>query len=221
MNTKLAGLLCLCIFCCVPIFARDISKISSKNGVVILKSGEKYTGELYFFYKSDLIQIKLKDNQSKAFTAHQVAKFRFYDENFNTDRVFISIDSKTSGLESKIKPGFYELISWGEVEVIGKLKFEDNSAIDYYKNPRLASNKAYVPKLISYDYFVYYANQIQTLSEFKKEFFSTIIKEFSEVDQFIKDENLNLNDIYAQLKFIAFFNKHMMPINYDMKDFAE
>ena len=221
MNTRLAGLLCLCLLFCTPTFSRDISKISSKNGVIILKSGKKFSGELHFFYKSDLVQVKIKQNQSRAFTAHQVAKFRFYDENFNTDRVFISVDTRNTSKNSHIKSGFYELISWGEIEVIGKLKYEDKSVIELYKNPRLQSNKAFVPKLISHEYFVYFGNTIQSLNNFRKNYFSEMRNEYDEINQFIKKESLNINDIYDQLQIIAYFNKMVMPEFYNMIDFAE
>jgi len=200
MNFFKAWLTGISLIFCLPVFAGHIMKISSKNGVVILKNGEKITGELYFFYKTDLIQIKESNQLNKAFTAHQVDKFRFYDEKFY---------------------GFYEVISWGEIEVLGKLKFEDKSHMSIYKNPRLASNKVFVPKLIAHDYYVYHDADFMPLKEFHEQVLSKLYRKDEDLAKYVETEIINVNDVYNQLKIIAHYNQSISNDNYNFQQFIE
>lgn len=203
----------------IPILANSVSKISSKNSIVILKNGERVSGEINFFYKSDLIQLLEGPNKSKAFTAHQVDKFRFYDEKFETDRVFISLDLSSQGFG---KSQFYEVISWGAIEVLGRLKYEDKSHMHVYKKPKPKVNDVFVPKLIAHDYFVYYKERFLPLKYFYKKVLIKACDEDTSLSEYIRKEGiLNTNDVYAQLRIISYYNQKVSDKNFDMQTFIE
>jgi len=213
------SLLGLSLLFCAPIFANSVSKISSKNSIVILKNGEKVSGEIHFFYKSDLIQILEGTKKSKAFSAHQVDRFRFYDEKFETDRVFISLDLNAQGYG---KSQFYEVISWGAIEVLGRLRYEDKSHMHIYKRPRGKVDNAFVPKLITHDYLVYHQEGFLPLKKFYKEVLIKACEEDTDLSIFLKKEGImNTNDVYAQLRIISYYNQKASNANFDMEAFVE
>lgn len=213
------GLLGFGLLLCVPIFANSVSKISSKNSIIILKSGERVSGEIHFFYKSDLIQVFEGAKKSKAFSAHQVDRFRFYDDKFETDRVFVSLDLSSEGYG---KSQFYEVISWGAIEVLGRLKYEDKSHMHIYKNPRAKVDDVFVPKLIAHDYLVYHQEGFIPLKKFYKQVLVKACQEDEDLSVFLKKEGImNANDVYAQLRIISYYNQKVSDNNFDMEAFIE
>lgn len=212
MNSLRAMLLSVCLLFYIPIFAGDIAKISSKNGMVLLKSGKKISGELHFFYRSDLIKIKINANISKAFTSHQVDRFSFYDKCFDVERVFISVSKKDFNAPPH---GFYEIISSGSLNVIGKLKFENKALKSIYINPRLKSHKVFVRRIITHDYFVTHINKLIPLKQHLKE----LCLKDEEVSGYIASNHLILGDIDDQLKIIAYYNEKSDNNDFFMQEF--
>ncbi len=218
MNFFKIGLLGLALLFCTPLFAKNIAKISSKNGMVILKNGEKISGELHFYYRSELIQIVESSKKSKAFTAHQVDRFRFYDDKFETDRIFISLELQQQSYKGS---GFYEVISWGAIEVLGKLKYEDKSHLDVYKIQDSKTERAFLPRLIAHDYFVFYEDGFLPLKQYHKKVLSNMCEENETLAEYIKTEHIYENDVYGQLQIIAYYNEKVSDINYDMREFIK
>ena len=218
MNFLKTSLLGFCLFFCMSTFAGDFSEISSKNGIVILKSGEKISGQIRFFYKSDLLQVVVNAQQSKAFTAHNVDRFRFYDERFDTDRVFVSVDLRNHGYG---KHGFYEVISWGSIEVLGRLKYQDKSYTNIYETSILDVDDMFVPKLIAHDYYVYYKDEFLPLKKFYEQVLEKYCEKDGELIEYLKSEHLNHNDVYTHIRIIAYYNQKAADQNFDMAVFLE
>lgn len=212
MTILKAMLLSMCLLFYVPTFAGSIAKITSKNGKVILKNGKKISGELHFFYRSDLLKIKVSASLSKALTPHQVDSFTFYDKNFKSDRTFISVPK---GFSHTPHHGFFEVISSGEFKVIGKLVYENKAYKSIYRNPRLKSHKVFVPRLITHDFFVFYPNKLIPLEQL----LTTLCKKDEETASFIESKKLKLNHIQDQLKIIAFYNEKLANKNFYIQEF--
>jgi|GEM_PF-6100341 len=209
-----AVLLSVCLLFYIPTFAGSITKITSKNGEVILKNGKKISGELHFFYRSDLLKIKINDHLSKALTPHQVDRFKFYDKNFNSERIFVSVPKVFS---NTYHHGFFEVISSGEFNVIGKLLYENKAYKSIYRNPRLKSNKVVKSSLVTHDFYIFYENKLIPLEQH----LATLRHEDEEISSFIESKQLRLNQIPDQLKVVTFYNKKSANNDFFMQKFIK
>ena len=202
-----AMLLSICLLFYIPTFAGSIAKISSKNGKVILKDGKKITGELHFFYRSDLLKIKVSTHLTKAFTPHQVESFTFYDKNFKSDRTFVSVPKEFSNTSHH---GFFEVISSGTFRVIGKLIYENKAYKSIYRNPRLKSHKVFVTRFITHNFFVFDPDKLIPL----RQHLVALRKVDEDISSFIETKKLKLNFIQDQLKIVAFYNEKLANNNF-------
>ncbi|WP_020532269.1 hypothetical protein [Flexithrix dorotheae] len=176
-----------------------INKNSWKAGWIILQTGEKKLGEIKFNYKLELIQYKTTEGKIKVYTPEQIKKFRFFDETFQIDRVFISINSKKSYYT---KSSFYEVLAWGDLPILGKLKFEDFSEIEASK----AAEGNYQPKFVGYDYFILIGEDLVEIADFRKNILPQLNKEDERLLAFWEKGKSDPNPTFYLLQYITYYN---------------
>jgi len=161
------------------------SDLKWSQGVVVMANGEVRQGELDFQF-SEVVLFKAAGEVS-VLNAIKLQSFRYYDQEKNINRKFIS---RVSGKQAI----FYEVVVYGEVAVLRKPKFSlfhnrENSDRD------------------GYDYFVSFQNNLSNLKQFRTKVYPTLVEYKGDIRLTISERHLNPNHQSDAIQIIQIYNK--------------
>ncbi|MEP2667995.1 MAG: hypothetical protein ABJH04_03310 [Cyclobacteriaceae bacterium] len=171
-------------------FGVSQAEVTFHDGVVVLRTGEIVSGKISV--ASFQLALVEKDEVRQVFPAHLVDKIRFYDEEHNINRKFVSIQSKITKEFS-----LYEKIVNGAAIVLRKPKFL-----------ALQSSQVSVLDHTQFEYFVMYEGGIVPINQVKRTFFNSWNRMVAyELSSYVKDEHLNLYATADVILLIKYYNQ--------------
>ncbi len=158
------------------------------KGSVVLKDNRVLVGAISKKPTHELILLKNNDGVM-ALPSHQVSTYRFYDEDSNINRQFLSVE--TSDLFRSFK--FFEIVIQGNVKVLRR----------YHKQTLYTElNEGY-----DFDYFALIENSLIPLSRFKRDVFPKLLEKHPiEISAFVSVNELPLKSIQSAFSIIKHFN---------------
>lgn len=163
------------------------AEVKWSQGSIVLATGEVRQGEIAF-QVSEIVLFRTK-NELTVYPAHKIHSFYYFDKPENINRKFIALSSGNG------KPSaFYEVVVWGEVKVIRKLK---SSVLS---NRKKSDNDDYF-------YFTYQQNSIVDLKDFRRKVYPNLISGNNHILNQINEQHLNPNDDSDAIKIIRLYNK--------------
>lgn len=170
---------------------------------------EVIQGEFLVNFKQNVI-IYDAENKRRFFLPSKIKSFRYFDEEANINRKFITIQENR-------KYEFYEIVSEGEIVVVRKkmpiykILPEKRYIYDRYNYPEEAQN---------YRYFILNdCNELMEFSQFQRKILPKLDKEWNkQLTAFCKQENLLIRDNEIDMiRLIIYFND---LIRIDESDYA-
>ena len=171
-------------------FGVSQAEVTFHDGVVVLRTGEIVSGKISV--ASFQLALVEKGEVRQVFPAHLVDKIRFYDEEHNINRKFISVQSNISNEFS-----LYEKIVDGAAIVLRKPKFLT-----------WQSSQVSVLDHTQFEYFVMYEAEIVPINQVKRAFFNNWNRMVAdELSSYVKYEHLNLYDTADVILLIKYYNQ--------------
>ena len=155
----------------IPLVGWSNNLINWNKGSVVDSHGKVLVGEVAL-QSIDLILFR-EDNQVSVFTPFQVKSFYYYDEGEHINRKFTALK-----LANHKTPLFYELVVWGEVQVVRLAK-----------NRNLLKHKLGNAK--DYNYLVRYNDSYTKLDNFKRDVYNELIEKSPRLHQIIHKQKLS------------------------------
>ncbi len=165
------------------VVASDVLKWN--HGVIVMADGEVRQGEL-LFQVPELVLFR-DNNEVSVMAAGKVQSFRYYDAEANINRKFISHSSGRTA-------AFYEVVIWGEVSVIRKLKHQLISK-------RKKSDAA------DYDYFVSRQGSIIPLKRFGHNVYPDLVAKSQHLRKLVRERNLKTYDQADAIQIVQLYNR--------------
>ena len=152
-----------------------------------MADGEVRQGELAF-QVSEIILFRAV-GEVAVFPANKVQSFRYYDQEENINRKFVSRTSSINRFAS-----FYEVVVWGDVSVMRKLSHQ------------IISNRKNSDK-DDFDYFISFQNNLVPLKHFRNKIYPNLISSSNHMRVLINENHLNPNDKADAIQIIQLYNK--------------
>jgi hypothetical protein len=165
------------------------------KGVIQLNTKEKVWGEINYNPQYDIIQCK-NEGMIKAFSAHNVVAFRFFDEELSVNRYFRTVEEKRGFYKKK---SFYEIVIDGNLKIIRKKK----NFTSFKSSP-----EEYSVHEKDYNYFVLNGGRLTKISKFKKEIIRGMMRDREEeIKSYMKAEKLYSYRLRDQILIVDRYNE--------------
>jgi hypothetical protein len=175
------------------------------TGHVMLLSGEKIEGKLYYNWKAEVLQVRMPDDTRRAFSAQRVDSFCFFDSEQNTLRTFSTVEMPTSA--GLVRPVFLETYALGHFTVYRRLRHSK----EFIRMPRMTlntSNDEWDKDLDNFQYYIVDPVGIVTdLQDFDQVLWPQMRSEFSaELAHLQRERQLDVASTVGQLILINQYN---------------
>ncbi len=171
-------------------FGFSQAEVTFHDGVVVLRTGEIVSGKISV--ASFQLALVEKDGVRQVYPAHLVDKIRFYDEEHNINRKFISVQCNIANEFS-----LYEKIVVGAAIVLRKPKF-----LTWQSSPISVLDHK------QFEYFVMWEDEIVPINQVKRTFFNNWDRMVAdELSSYVKDKRLNLYDTADVIRLIKYYNQ--------------
>lgn len=166
------------------------SEINGHPGSVVLSNDQVLAGELVVYLDFNTLAVKTTD-QLIVLPSHKVNFFRYYDEEENINRQFISF--KDSGRGNHL---FYEVVLQGDYKIVRKLD---------HAHARHPDHRA------DYTYFLFHHDGLIPVRAFSKEIFPDLIDVHPDLYEWVKKERLDLNSLKNIVIVLHEYNRLNYP----------
>jgi hypothetical protein len=170
------------------------------DGKVVLESGDTLRGQVKYDLRQDVIQFTDKKGTVEAFTARKVLFCEIFDKTIEQYRQFYSLPyNATSGYRTPI---FFELLAEGKLTVLCRENLENQTTSSPYYY-----GGTYSRVILVYKYYLLKENgDIVDFSTRKSDFMQTMGKYADNVNDFMKDNKLKLDNKEDLPKIISYYN---------------
>lgn len=170
------------------------------EGRVVLETGDTLRGQVKYDLQQDLIQFQNKKETVEALTARKVVFCEIFDKTVGQYRQFYSIPySTTSGYKT---PVFFELIGEGKLTVLCRERLESQTSSSPYYYGSTYSRTVLVNK-----YYLLKENmEITEMSTRKADFLHLLGKHAEDMNDYMKDNKLKLDDKQDLIKIVNYYN---------------
>jgi hypothetical protein len=159
------------------------------SGSVVLKDNEVLVGEISKRPVHELILVNSQEG-IKVLPANHISYYRFYDEQENINRQFLSVKSNDIFGSHR----FYEIVIQGKVKVLRK----------YHKRSEFME----LHEAKDFDYFVLLDEQLIPLTSFKRKILPRLQSQHPvEISAFLSMNKLELQSMKVAFEIIHFYNK--------------
>lgn len=170
------------------------------DGKIVLESGDTLRGQVKYDLQQDLVQFSGRKGIIEAYSARKILTFEIFDKLVNQYRQFYSLPYNTaSGYRT---PVLFELIGEGKLTVLGRERLEvQNSSSPYYYGGSFSRTV-----LVNKFYLLKENGTIDELSTRKADFMELLGKYENQVNEYMKNNKLKLDDKQDFIKIIAYYN---------------
>ena len=177
---------------------------SWNRGKLELNSGAVLEGEVNYNWKAEVVRLRLPNGIIKAYSAHQVNRFIYYDDTHHALRTFAAVDFVVKPLvERKV---FLEECATGPMAVYRRLRHQHEPI--RVKNPAMGGTDELVyDDLDSFVYYVYDDESMLELDRFAADVWPRMTKDFdNELNHYRTSRNLDVSSIMGRLMLITQYN---------------
>lgn len=170
------------------------------DGKVVLESGDTLKGQVKYDLQQDLVQYTSKKGIIEAFSSRKILMVEIFDKLVNQYRQFYSLPYSTaSGYRT---PVLFELIGEGKLTVLCRERLEiQNTSNPYYYGGGFSRTV-----LINKFYLLKENGTIDDLSIRKSDFMELLGKHADQINDYMKDNKLRLDEKQDLIKIIAYYN---------------
>lgn len=170
---------------CFSVYASGSLKWNA--GILVTIDGQVQQGELAF-QVSEIVLFRTA-GEVTVYPANKVHSFRYYDQEENINRKYVSHLSAYGRNAS-----FYEVIVVGEVNVMRLLKSQ-----------RITDRKK--SDLDDYDYFVLLEENLINLKQFSNKVYPNLVYRSEQIPFLVKEQHLNPNQKADAIRIVQLYNK--------------
>ena len=184
-----------------------------RPGLAVLTNGDTLEGLINYNLEADIIQLEL-EKKIATFNAAQLVCFAVKPDSYRPYRIFYSVPSTNK--VGFLVPSFYELMSEGEVSLLGReyIVVIANATNPSFIRPmdssfaRLTSRTANVRKHMGYKLFLANAKgEVIPLGETIKSTLNAFGSNKSKLRKYIKEQRLTLMNVYDFVKLVKYYNE--------------
>lgn len=157
-----------------------------RTGSIVLNTNQVLVGEIMVHVDFNTLVYR-SASHVEVLPSYKISSFRYYDEQQNINRQFMSIRDSLGGLNS-----FYELIVKGNYNVVRK---QDHN---HARNDQT-----------DYTYYVYHKKNLIPIRKFKKRIFPDLLNMRPDLTQWVKAERLDLNQKKAAILILKEYNREV------------
>lgn len=170
------------------------------DGKVVLETGDTLRGQVKYDLQQDLIQFTNKNGTIETFTARKVLLCEIFDKTVGMYRQFYSLPYHTaSGYKT---PVFFELIGEGKLTLLSRERLEVQTTSSPYYYGSTYSRTVLVNK-----YYILKDNgDIVDFSIRKADLMQVFGKHADQMNDYIKDNKLRLDDKPDLVRIINYYN---------------
>ena len=184
-----------------------------RPGMAVLTTGDTIKGKIKYNLQEEVIQIENKDKVA-TFNAAQLTYFEVKPDRLREERVFYSIPLRNKA--GYFQPRFYELMSQGEVSLLGReyiavVTQAGNTSFIRPMNSSFASivmSSANTRKFMAYKLFL--ANSkgdVIPLGETVKSTVNAFGNNKGNLRKFIKEQEMTLLNVFDFVKLVKYYNQ--------------
>lgn len=169
------------------------------DGKIVLETGDTLRGLVKYDLQQDLLQYNAQRGNVEAFTARKVLFFEIFDKTVGQYRQFFSLPYSANG--GYRAPIFFELVEEGKITLLTRESFEYRA----YSSPYYYGS--YTRLVIIYKYFL--LDEKGNISQFvvkKSDLFDLMGKRAQDVEDYMKENKLKIDDRYDLAKIVAYYN---------------
>lgn len=173
------------------------------RGELQLVNGTVLDGDLSYNWKAEIIQFRQGD-AIKAYSAHQIESFRFFDDHLNTIRKFVAFDYPVK--PTLHRPIFLEQCITGTLTVYRRLRHL-RDPIPVVTPSAYRTDEALLDDIDNFTYYVVDANNVLNLDGFLRNLWPRLRDEFGdELQRYAGSLHMDLNNTLARLLLINQYN---------------
>jgi hypothetical protein len=170
------------------------------EGWVVLETSDTLRGQVKYDLQQDLIQFTDKKGTIETYTARKVVFCEIFDKMDGQYRQFYSLPySTSSGYRT---PVFFELIGEGKLTVLARERLESQSTSSPYYYGSTYSRTVLINKY----YMLKDNGEIIDFSTRRSDFLKQLGKHADHMNEYMKDNKLNLDDKQDLIKIIKYYN---------------
>jgi hypothetical protein len=197
---RVLSLIFLCCFACLtPGFAQQWPSEIWHEGRIVLVEGDTLRGMIKYDLQQDLIQYSLSDQRTEAFSPRKILFFEIFDNSVRKYRQFFALPYRTpTGYRAPI---FFELLEEGKLTLLSRESIEYRT----YNSPYYIGS--YSRQVLVNKYF--FLDEKGGITEFvgnKNDVLDLMGKKSKEVEKYIKENRLRLEEKYDFARIVAYYN---------------
>lgn len=178
-----------------------------KTGKLMLNNGIEVGGELNYNWKAEIVQLRA-NGKIKAYSAQQVARFIYFDENSNTIRQFSSVNYPVK--KGLLRPVILEKFATGALTVYRRLR-HNREPLQLDTPNTYDNDENLVGDFENFVYYVYTDNTFTNLDHFQRDIFPRMNQEFGpELKRYAQVRQLDTGTIQARIMLINQYNNLKM-----------
>jgi hypothetical protein len=169
------------------------------DGKIVLTNGDTLRGLIKYDLQQDLVQYTLEDKRTEAFSARKIMFFEIFDETVRQYRQFFALPyTTTTGYRAPI---FFELLADGKLTLLSRESLEYRT----YNSPYYLGG--YSRQMLVYKfYFLDEKGSIVEFSGNKTDLLNLMGRKSDDVEKYIKEHKLKVDDKYDFARIVAYYN---------------
>lgn len=184
--------------------AKPIDSDNWNTGKIELASGKQIEGKLCYNWVAEILEVKRFDGTLKAYSALQVNRFMYFDNEHNVLRTFVSVKFPVTPTRSH--PIFLEVYITGPLTVYRRLRHQ-HEFIPIAKPAKFGTDEQLYDNLDDFMYYVFDNGSIIDLTFFAHDLWPRLETEFGDqLNQYRIEQSLDLNATLSRLMLIAHYN---------------
>lgn len=181
-------------FCLLTVNYSIAETIDWHSGVVVLRSNEVLNGELALHPQHDLVLFR-QGEQVSVYPAHRILSVYYYDEKFNINRKFTSIQQYATSFANY---RLFEIVLLGEISVVRRAMAAALASQDDAKE---------------YHYYVRSGNDLVDARKFRSKLYNKLVESSGVLQQYVKEKKLDPASTADIILIADFYNRHLPAEN--------
>ncbi len=173
------------------------------TGQILLNNGTEIQGEISYNWKAEIVQLR-QNGTIKAYSAHQINRFAYFDDANNALRHFSAVDYPVR--KNFKRPVFLEEFTVGTFTVYRRLRHM-HGLIPLAKPANYGKEGIQIEDYDNFSYYVYDGNTFVNMDKFNRDLWPQMNQEFGpELKRYAEIRQLDTSNTAARLMLINQYN---------------
>jgi len=171
------------------------------TGYIQLNNNTRLQGTIGFDHTQEVLILETAEGIRKAFSPQKVAYFGFYDEYFENDRIYVTLEMENRN--GYVSRGFFEVLMDGPLAVLRREK--------KYANIRMVlttdHSGHFSRHAACFDYYIYQGGEFTTLDDFQEYIYPMMLQNNEEkISRMVNESELNLRYMKHKIMVVDYYN---------------